>query len=381
LKYPRCGIPAYRATLYFAQMTYLRFFILILLPVAAFAQPATDSFRINKPVTISCTPVKDQSMSSTCWSFASMSFIESEAMRMGKPALDLSEIFNTEHIYNQKIIQYVKSKGGCYFTPGGQFQDVQYVIKNFGSIPETVYSGLKKGQPSHDHGELDTIMKEHVHHLLTKTKVPFTPFDEYEFTTANRYLRTFIGESPDVFLYNGKNSTPLEFHQQYVGVNPDDYVSITSYSHHPWYKPFVLENKYNWSSSEYLNVPFEDFMAITDSALQQGFTVLWNGDVTDAGFDFNNGLAMLDRSITNVPAMRQQTFADSTSYLDHVMHIVGYSTDDKGQRWYYVKNSWGNNNPYGGYLYMNRNYFAIKTAAIVVHKSAIPSAIREKLKL
>ncbi len=343
------------------------------------AQTTPGNFYIKSASVISCTPVKDQYMSSTCWSFASNSFIESELLRMGEKEVDLSEMYTARLIYPQKIIAHLQQKGQNYFTPGGQFHDVQWVIKHYGMVPEEVYNGKPRGEFNHDHSILDTLMKRYVDKMVADGK---TKPDEADWRYINNLLDRYLGKLPAVFTYEEKPYTPQGFLKNELGLNPDDYLEITSYSHHPWYTSFVLENKYNWSSGLYMNVPLNDFIRITDEALDNGYSVLWDGDADDMGFVFREGLAFLPDTIKNLGAERQRTFADSSSYLDHMMHIVGKTTDNKGHKWYYIKNSWGSySNSQGGYLYMDENYFAIKTAAIVVNKQIIPADIRNKMKL
>lgn len=351
-------------------------FIFMLQALSAPAQFIVgDTFEIKKFEPIACTPVKDQNLSSTCWSFASNSFIESELIRMGKGVYDLSEMYTARMAYLEKIKTHLKCKGKNYFTPGGQFHDVQLVIKNYGMTPETAYNGKTNKETPHNHAELDTLVAEYIRQLVAKGK---PEPDAKDWTYINKLLDTHLGKIPPSFIYEGKNYTPKTFLTERTGFNPDDYVEITSYTHHPYYSGFVLENKYNWTSSEYINVPFSDFLRITNEALQNGYSVLWNGDVNEPDFHFWTSYAWLPFS-ADIVKERQKTFEDSSSSLDHVMHITGLTTDNTGRRWYYIKNSWGTFNTTGGYLLMDENYFAVKTAAIVVHKKAIPEDIRSKL--
>ncbi len=346
---------------------------------AASAQPGGNNFSIDPVYPVSCTPVKDQYLSATCWSFASNSFIESELLRMGKPEIDLSEMYTARLSYINKIRTHLRLNGSNYFTPGGQFHDVQWVLKNYGAVPEKIYSGKPGGEHNHNHGQLDTLMKRYVNHMLGLGK---TKPDDADMQYINGLLDRYLGKLPGSFTEGNRQVTPAIYLTGELGFNPDDYIEVSSYSHHPWYKTFVLENKYNWSSGKYLNVPLNEFIRITDEALEKGFSVLWNGDVNETGFRFAQGTASLPYTVTNPEAERQKTFEDSSSYMDHMMHIVGKTTDNKGHKWYYIKNSWGSySNSTGGYLFMDENYFAVKTAAIVIHKQAIPEAIKKKIGL
>jgi bleomycin hydrolase len=324
-----------------------------------------------------CTPVKDQALSGTCWSFASLSFLESEAQRKGLDQFDFSEMFVARHSYLRKIETHLRQKGRNYFTPGGQFHDVLWVMQNKGLIPEQRYSGLQKGAVYHDHAELDTAAKEYVATLLASGVTELGP-------GHRRYLDSLfnhhLGALPDTFVYDRRTLTPLEFAKDWLGFRPDDYLEITSYTHHPFYTRYVVEDKYNWSGDLYYNVPVQDFIAIARHALQKGFTVCWDGDVTETGFDFERGVAWLNYT-GNWQAERQRTLRDSTSTIDHLMHITGITRDKQGRPWYCVKNSWGKGNAFDGYLFMNEAYFNIKTTAIIVHKDAIPVAIRKKMRV
>jgi len=336
-----------------------------------------DSFELKKFDLIPCTPVKDQNMSSTCWSFASNSFIESELLRMGKGEYDLSEMYTARMAYLQKIKTHLKTKGQNYFTPGGQFHDVQFVLKSYGMVPETVYNGKTNGETYHNHSQLDALMAKYINQLVAKgIKEP----DANDWKYINGLFDKYLGKVPLSFIYKGKKYTPQSFLKNELEFDPDDYIELTSYTHHPYYSGFVLENKYNWSSSKYMNVPFADFIRITDEALKNGYSVIWNGDVDESTFHFSGSYAYLNPPY-DIVKERQRTFEDSTSSLDHAMHITGLTTDNAGRRWYYIKNSWGTGNTSGGYILMDENYFSIKTAAIVVNKKGIPADIRLKMGL
>lgn len=323
-----------------------------------------------------CTPVKDQALSGTCWSFASLSFIESETKRKGLGDFDLSEMFVARYSYIRKVETHLKQQGKNYFTPGGQFHDVVWVLKNYGIMPDYVYSGLKNDDIYHNHGELDTTIKYYVADLVAKG---VTTLQKQHYQYLDSLLNDRLGIVISNFTYKNRNFTPKAFAKAMLEFYPDDYVEITSYTHHPFYTRYVVEDKYNWTGDLYYNVPVQDFIAITRHALQNGFTVCWDGDVTEKGFDFDKGMAWLGYKGKDWQAERQRTLLDSTSTIDHLMHITSMVKDNKGQNWYCVKNSWGKGNPAGGYMFMNEAYFNIKTTAIVVHKDAIPVAIRKKM--
>ena len=318
-------------------------------------------------------------MSSTCWSFSSTSLLESELMKMGRGKIDLSEMFIARYSTIRKINRHLKLKGQNFFTPGGQFHDVSWVLKNFGIVPEEVYSGKGQGEMNHNHAEMDTIFSQFVNDCVSKG---ITELNEKQNAFVDSVLDHYLGPVPSEFVYNERVYTPQSFLQQVLKFNPDDYAEITSYTHHPFYTKFALEDRYNWTNDEYYNVTIGDFSRITDNALTNGFTVGWDGDAEDAYFDYYGGLAWLPEPINDFQSYRQKAFKDSSTLLNHMMHIVGSAKDKFGNKWYYVKNSWGSySNSLGGFLFMRDDYFKIRTVAIIVNKKAIPSDIRERLGL
>ncbi len=337
-----------------------------------------DELRLLSPDTVTCTAVKNQNMSSTCWSFSSMSLLESELMKKGKGITDLSEMFIARYSMLRKIQRHLKLKGQNFFTPGGQFHDAVWVMKNYGLFPEEAYPGKARGESDHDHSEMDTALS---HFIKACVKDGQTEMSAQQSKQIDSLLDHYYGAIPAGFMYKGKIYTPKTYLREYLGIDPADYIEITSYTHHPFYTKFILEDKYNWTADEYWNVPLSDLAAITDDALSKGYTVGWDGDAQDDYFDYGEGLAYMPNSIKNFPAARQKAFEDKSTELDHMMHIVG-SAKQNGDLWYYVKNSWGDySNPLGGFMWMREDYFKIRTLAIIVNKSAIPIAIRKKMGL
>lgn len=354
------------------------FFLFLFAFTFSYSQQLTvAALQLKAPSHPLCTPVKDQSMSSTCWSFASNSQIESELLRKGKKNIDLSEMFVARYSYVRKIYQHLKLKGSNFFTPGGQFHDVMWVIKNYGMMPESAYDGKVNGEFNHNHELLDTAIKQYVDKLLGQGK---TEPDAADLVYINDQLDKHLGKVPATFVYHHEIYTAKTFAEKELGFNPDDYAEITSYTHHPFYKPFILEDKYNWTFDAYYNVPIKDFSRITDSALKNNYTVGWDGDADDAYFDYYAGLAYLPGTINDFQKERQQAYEDQSTLLNHMMHIVASVKDKYGKKWYYIKNSWGSQtNGLGGFLFMRDDYFKIRTLAIIVNKKAIPADIRKKL--
>lgn len=364
-------------------------------------------------ITLAATSVKDQYRSGTCWSFSGLSFLESEMIRLGKPAVDLSEMFIVWHTYSTKAKKHVRVHGNLNFSAGGAFHDVTNMISEYGIVPESVYNGLNYGEEKHVHGEMDNVLKDHVEAVVKNgnRKLSTVWLESVEGT-----LNSYLGELPTKFEYEGKQYTPQSFASDFVGLNMDDYVEISSYTHHPFYDKFILEVPDNWSWDEVYNVPLEDLEAIIDYSLGNGFTVAWAADVSEKGFATSNkGVAVLpaapeenmsDAEIAKwealpkkdkekelyklekpVPellvtqAMRQTAFDNYQTTDDHGMHIIGTAKDQEGHTFYKVKNSWGDYNKYDGYFYASKPYVNYKTMCIMVHKDGIPQSIREKLKL
>ncbi len=344
------------------------------------AQPITvKSLGLKAPATISCTPVKDQYLSATCWSFSSVSFLESEFMKKTGQRIDLSEMFIARYSMLRKIKKHLAVKGSNFFTPGGQFHDAVWVISNYGIVPEAVYNGKARGETNHDHGEMDTLIAHFVNDCVSKG---ITVMDKKQEGFIDSVLDHYYGKIPASFYYKGTKYSPLDFSRSVLGFKPGDYVEITSYTHHPFYKQFVFEDKYNWSGDLYWNVPLADFTAITQQALKDGYTVGWDGDAQDSDFDFNEALAYLSFPVNDFTKERQTAFEDESTLLDHMMHIAGMVKDNQQRTWYYIKNSWGDySNPLGGFLFMRDDYFKLRTSAIIVNKKTIPLAIKKKMGL
>lgn len=356
---------------------HLVFFYCFLISAEIVSSQPLSAYQLGlKPGIVSCTSVKDQYLSSTCWSFSSCSLLESEMLRLGKGNIDLSEMFIARYSMKRKIERHLKLKGENFFTPGGQFHDVIWVMKNYGLVPEEAYSGKGRGEAKHDHAEMDTLLSHFVKDCISKG---ITTLDKRQQFFVDSLLDHYYAEVPEHFMYKGRMFTPQTFCRQYLGLNPDDYIEITSYTHHPFYKKFILEDKYNWTGDEYYNVPLTDFTAITDAALKNGYTVGWDGDADDQDFNYYNGQAYLPDSMMSDQQARQKAFTDQTTLLDHMMHIVGVTKDIHDRKWYYIKNSWGNTNSLGGYLYMREDYFKMRTVAIIVNKAAIPNNILLKM--
>ena len=378
------------------------------------AQNNQNGYEFTMIKELDATSVKNQYRTGTCWSFSAISLLESEMMRMGKDAADLSEMWIVRHTYPEKAKRYVRFHGNLNFSPGGAFHDVTNMMEKYGLVPESVYSGLEYGTEKHNHGELDAVLKGYVENVIENENGDITPVWLDGFVDV---VETYLGEKPETFTYEGKEYTPKSFAKEYVDLNPDNYVELSSYTHHPFYSKFILEVPDNWSQDEVYNLPVDDLMEVMYNAIDEGYTIAWAADVSDKGFSWNNGVAVVpakdleDMTQTertrwedlteqekqqqlynfNDPPekqkeitqeMRQKAFNNYNTTDDHGMHITGLAEDQNGTKYFYVKNSWSDeNHVYDGYLYASDAYVRYKTMDIMVHKDAIPDDIAEKLGL
>jgi bleomycin hydrolase len=345
------------------------------------------------------TPVKDQARTGTCWSFSGLSFLESEMLRLGKPEVDLSEMFIIWHAYSEKAIKDIRLHGSMSFSGGGAFHDVTNMIREYGIVPDTIYRGLNYGETKHMHGEMDQLLKGQVDAVIeNKNQSLSTAWHEAVEGTLDSYL----GEIPLRFNYLGKEYTPQSFARDFVGLDMDDYVEISSFTHHPFYTKFILEVPDNWSWDQVYNVPMNEMQDIIDNSLANGYTVAWAADISEKGFSTSKfGVALVTEVGDTVTAdllakdtalfvkeyaentvtqeMRQAAFDNYKTTDDHGMHIIGTATDPFGHEFYKVKNSWGKYNKLEGYFYASKPYVNYKSTCIMVNKNVIPRQIRKKL--
>ncbi|MGX5818211.1 aminopeptidase C [Chitinophaga lutea] len=330
--------------------------------------------------------VQSQDRTSTCWSFSGLSFFESELLRNGKGKdLNLSEMFVVRKVYPLKAANYVRMHGKNNFDEGGGFPDDLLVLRRYGLVPQEAYDGNRKDV--YNHGEMVSLLKSMTLPLAdAKTLTPSWN------KALEGVLDAYLGAAPEQFSYKGKSYTPQSFAKE-LGLNADDYVIISSFSHHPFYSQFVLEVPDNWNWEKVYNVPLADFTSIAEQAVQNGYTLAWAADVSEKGFSHKDGLAIVpekesadmftkptsEKAITQ--EMRQLAFDNFETQDDHGMHITGLVKDQQGNKYFVVKNSWGKSNYCGGYFYASMPYFAYKTTCFMVNKKAIPAAIAKKMGL
>ncbi len=393
--------------------------LLLFLGLSLFSTPVwakvkdDGSYKFTITKEIAHTPVKNQSQTGTCWSFAGMSFFESEMLRMGKPEVDLSEMFQVSLCYREKAKKFVRMEGKMNFGSGGELYDDFYILNKYGLVPESAFHGIKYNEEKHSHGEMDEVLKKIVEGVVENKSRKISPVWDQAF---NKTIDTYLGELPETFKYKGKTYSPKSFATDYCGIDPNNYVQITSFTHHNFYETFSLEVPDNWLWSESYNVPLDELQEIVDYSLKNGYSVLWAADVSDKGFATSQkGIAVVpdktpknmnevelakwdslserekedsfykfnkpekERDITQ--EVRQLAFDNLETTDDHALHLIGLAEDQNGVSYYKVKNSWGDYNQYKGYFYASKPYLRYKTTAIMVNKAAIPEVIRKKLKL
>lgn len=375
------------------------------------ATPEADStFVFTDVINIPVTSVKDQNKSGTCWCFAGTSYFENEIVRLGGDSLDISEMYAVRKCYEDKAERFVRLYGNTNFTPGGAVTDVSYVWKRYGAVPETVYNGLHYGEDKHVHGELQAALSAYLRTVVDKpNKRLSTAWRE----VVKGILDAYLGEVPETFEYNGKTYTPRSYADAQP-IKPADYVPLSSFTHHPYYESFPLEVPDNWTWDRYYNLPLDEFKAVIDNALEKGCTVMWAADISEPGFKWYDGVALMPKAkserdlegtelarwvklsskerenekydfsgpveeIDVTVELRQEMFDRQETTDDHAMEIVGTATDQNGNHYYKVKNSWNDEQKYHGFFYVSDAYVLAKTLSILVHREAIPRATAKKL--
>ena len=384
------------------------FMLAAILSSSMYAQD-NDGYQFTTVKEVKISPVKNQNRTGTCWCFSGLGFLESELLRMGKGEYDLSEMFIVNHSYKDKADKYVRLHGYLNFAQGGSFGDVLYAAKHYGLVPESVMNGLNYGENMHVHGEMESAAANYLEAIIKNPNRKLSTAWKKGF---DGIIDAYLGELPEKFTYNGKEYTPKSFAEE-LGLNIDDYVSLTSFTHHPFYSTFPIEVQDNWRWDLSYNLPIDELMQVFDNAINNGYSVAWASDVSEKGFS-RNGIAvaadiesmersgsdqdrwlglsqtqkdqeikkMLEKPCQEIKVtqeLRQEEYDNYKTTDDHGMLIYGIAKDQTGKKFYMVKNSWGTDNKYKGTWYASETFVAFKTMNIVVHKNAIPKEIRAKL--
>jgi bleomycin hydrolase len=370
----------------------------------------TTGYQFTDIKRLPTTSVKDQARAGTCWAWSGISFFESEMMRLGKDSVNLAAMYVVRQAYNEKAVKYVRLHGSLNFAVGGAFGDVMHVIREYGIVPLDTYQGLNYGEPTHAFGEIDAVLKGYVDGVIKNANKRLSTAWKAGFEGI---LDAYLGANPTTFTYKGKEYTPKKFAAEVVGLNMDDYVNLTSYSHHPFYTEFAIEVPDNWLWETSYNLPIDEFMAVMENAIDKGYTFAWGADVSEQGFlSREPGVAVLpvadpkemsgaeiakwenlpknqlatgafktgpapEKEVTQ--ATRQEEFDNHLTTDDHGMHVIGKAKDQYGNPYYIVKNSWNRYNKFGGYFYASYPFVKSKTLNIVLHKDALPREIQKKL--
>lgn len=392
--------------------------LLIALAVPAIAQEATENqpegYQFTDGKIIRTTPVKDQNRSGTCWCYSTLTFLESEILRAGGEEMHLSEMWIVRHSFKDKAVKYLRMHGELNFGEGGASHDVTKGIKAHGIVPFEVYPGLNYGSDKPDFHELSAVFKAYLDAVIQANEKSNKALSTAWERGFDALLDAYFGELPETFEYNGATYTPESFAAS-LPIKIDDYVDLTSFTHHPFYERFVIEVPDNWMWGEVYNLPLDEMMAVIDNALANDYTVAWGTDVSEKGFSRTKAIGIIPEADLAgmdgteaekwgklTPAereaalykfekpgkekeidqeMRQVAFDNFETTDDHGMVIVGTAVDQTGNPYFKVQNSWDVRKPYDGFYYFSRPFVAYKTTSIMVNKNAIPKDIRKKLGL
>ena len=366
----------------------------------------TDNNEVKKLV-----PITNQYRSGTCWCFSTLSYLEEEIMAVGGEQMTLSQMWVVRHAYFDKAVKYVRLHGNLNFAVGGAAHDVTEMIAKYGIVPREVYTGQNYGTELPEFNEIDDVLKAYVEAIIKNGNGKLTPVWQ---DGLNAILDTYFGKRPETFTYKGKEYTPKSFAES-LPIKMEDYIEISSYTHHPFYSTFILEVPDNWLWHSMYNVPMGEMMQVLDAALEAGRPVAWGTDVSEKGFSRTKAIGVIPEEVeknsigsdaerwgkltdaekqaminnlegpmkekTITQEMRQEAYDNYLTTDDHGMVIVGTATDQEGNPFYKVQNSWGESGPYKGFYYFSRPFVEYKTMDIMVNKNIVPKEILKKLGL
>lgn len=362
------------------------------------AQKGPEPYEFKEVKRLSATPVKSQDQTGTCWAFSTASFLESEVERLGKGTVNLSEMFVVRHIYRQKCENYVRRQGHARFSEGGLAHDLLNAVRDHGVAPEDAYPGRKDPAKPYHHAGLEKNLKKMCDDFVALAKEERLPAGWL--SDIDKALDAEFGPVPTQFVVGNTIFTPQSY-RDFLGIKPDDYVTITSFTHHPFYTAFILEIPDNFANGTFYNLPLNEMMRCLNYSIQQGYSVEWDADVSNAGFSAENGLAIVpakdwaaktsaeqantfkfyepEKEVTQ--NSRQDLFDRQITQDDHLMHITGILDEAHSGLYYVVKNSWGEISPLKGYVYASEDYLRLNTISFTVHKNALPKDVRQRLGL
>ncbi|MGR7812854.1 aminopeptidase C [Lacinutrix undariae] len=360
------------------------------------SENSKNSFNFTEEINLGATSIKNQGSSGTCWSYATNSYLESEMIRMGKDPVQLSQLFTARNVYLEKGISYVRMHGALTLGEGGALHDVINMFREYGAVPREVYTGLNYGTDKNKLAEMSTILKSILDAVVKNPNGTLTPNWKTAYASV---IDSYLGDIPETFDYEGKEYTPKSFAKEVVGINPDDYIQMSSFTDVPYYEKTTLLVPDNWAFNQLYNIKMDEMTDVIDNALEKGYTVAWATDVSEKSFSWKNGVAyvpavkyedmtaeekadMFDGpkpELEITPEIRQEAFDNYQTTDDHGMHIVGIVKDQLGKEYYIVKNSWGETNDYKGFLFVTKNFVKYKTTAFMVNKAGIPSSIAKKM--
>lgn len=377
-----------------------------------------EGYKFDTIKVLPISKVQDQNRAGTCWCYSGLGFIEAELLRMGKPEYNFSEMYIVSNTYVDRAMAAIRTHGDVSFSQGGSFYDVIYGMQQFGLMPEEcMRPGVAYGDTLSNHTELSAVTDAMVAAIAKNDKLKKLQSKDNELLCLKAIKAVhdvYLGTAPEKFTYNGKEYTPKSFYES-LGLNADDYISITSYTHHPFYTKFVIEIQDNWRWAQVYNVPLDEMMEIMDNAIANGYPIAWGADVSEQGFRIGSrkGFCVLPETDAKAASMQGSDMAHWTGMSakqiqdeaakhptpqrwvsqeerqlgydnwettdDHGMVIFGTAKDQTGNEYFMVKNSWGDYNPYHGVFFASKAFVRYKTMNYIVHKDAIPAAIRAKM--